>query len=214
MMNKGGGASQTPLVVAPCWQDTQLAALLQPLIPLSYKENLGEADFLPSRNTAVIFITEADIISGGGFRRRVVKFRQSSIISAERRIVVLQNTPLTAQHFNNLQKFISIDLGLPVIPVQSLQETAQLLVRMVASETKIQSNPFRMRPRKMGNHDQQLLHSLTSVVPCLGMQRARALLARFGTLQALAEAPRSAMEEVVGRAAAASVHMFFNGRAE
>uniref|UniRef100_A0A0N7ZB36 Fanconi anemia core complex-associated protein 24 pseudonuclease domain-containing protein n=1 Tax=Scylla olivacea TaxID=85551 RepID=A0A0N7ZB36_SCYOL len=214
MMNKGGGASQTPLVVAPCWQDTQLAALLQPLIPLSYKENLGEADFLPSRNTAVIFIMEADIISGGGFRRRVVKFRQSSIISAERRIVVLQNTPLTAQHFNNLQKFISIDLGLHVIPVQSLQETAQLLVRMVASETKIQSNPFRMRPRKMGNHDQQLLHSLTSVVPCLGTQRARALLAHFGTLQALAEAPRSAMEEVVGRAAAASVHMFFNGRAE
>ncbi|MPC67290.1 hypothetical protein E2C01_061463 [Portunus trituberculatus] len=142
-------------------------------------------------------------------------------------------------------RFISIDLGLPIVPVQSLQEvgvwvscveaiplnptktqdpsawtpkhsfpqTAQLLVRMVASETKIRCNPLCKQPQKAGNQDQQLLQSLTSVVPCLGMQRARALLARFGTLQDLAQAPRTAMEEVVGRAAAASVHEFLNGRA-
>ncbi|XP_045122996.1 Fanconi anemia core complex-associated protein 24-like isoform X1 [Portunus trituberculatus] len=213
MMSRGVGGSQTPLVVASLWRDTQLATLLRPLIPLSYREDLGEADFLVSKNAAVIFIAEADIISGGGFRRRAVKFRQSSSITAKRRVVVLQKTPLTAQHFSNVQKFISIDLGLPIVPVQSLQETAQLLVRMVASETKIRCNPLCKQPQKAGNQDQQLLQSLTSVVPCLGMQRARALLARFGTLQDLAQAPRTAMEEVVGRAAAASVHEFLNGRA-
>ncbi|XP_045123004.1 uncharacterized protein LOC123511297 isoform X2 [Portunus trituberculatus] len=111
MMSRGVGGSQTPLVVASLWRDTQLATLLRPLIPLSYREDLGEADFLVSKNAAVIFIAEADIISGGGFRRRAVKFRQSSSITAKRRVVVLQKTPLTAQHFSNVQKLHSCWCG-------------------------------------------------------------------------------------------------------
>ncbi|KAG0722473.1 Fanconi anemia core complex-associated protein 24 [Chionoecetes opilio] len=213
-MSKPGSGSHAALVVALCWRDTQLATLLTPLITLSYKEDLGEADFLPSHSAAVIFISEADILSGGGFRRRVVKFRQSLSLEAERRVVVAQNTPLTAQHFNTLQKFISIDLGLPVIPVQTLQETAQLLVRMVASEKKSQSNPFRIRLRNTASQDLQLLHSLTSCIQGLGVQKAKALLTRFGTLQALALAPLEALEGVVGKGIAVSVYEFFNESAE
>lgn len=82
---------------------------------------------------------------------------------------------------------------------------------MVRSETKIKSNPFRIKPREQSNPDQQLLASLTATVPGLGGQKARALLKRFSTLQALALAPREALEEVVGKAAGASVFEFFNG---
>lgn len=213
-MSNTGGAPNTPLVVALCWRDTQLGNLLKSLIPLSYREDLEEADFLPSSDTAIVFISEADILSGGGFKRRVVKLRQTNNISARRRMVLLQNTPLTAQHFNNLQKFISIDLDMPVIPVQSLKEAAQLLSRMVASETKIINNPFCAPPKRNESQDMQLMHSLTTAVPGLGSQRARALLARFGTLQALALAPREALEPVVGKATAALVQEFFCGRAE
>lgn len=213
-MSNTGAAPNTPLVVALCWRDTQLGNLLKSLIPLSYREDLEEADFLPSSDTAVVFISEADILSGGGFKRRVVKLRQTNNISARRRVVLLQNTPLTAQHFNNLQKFISIDLDMPVIPVQSLKEAAELLSRMVASETKIRNNPFCAPPKRNESQDMQLMHSLTTAVPGLGSQRARALLARFGTLQALALAPREALEPVVGKATAALVQEFFCGRAE
>lgn len=82
---------------------------------------------------------------------------------------------------------------------------------MVRSETKIKSNPFLTKPREHHTPDQQLLTSLTATVPRLGGQKARALLKRFGTLHALALAPREALEEVVGKAAGAAVYEFFNG---
>ncbi|XP_050735942.1 Fanconi anemia core complex-associated protein 24-like isoform X2 [Eriocheir sinensis] len=214
--------AQGQLIMALRWQGTQLASLLQPLTKVTYRDDLSTIDFMPSKDTAIIFISEVDILSGGGYRRRVVKFRQSvnisssassdvSTVDAERLMVMVQNTPLTMQHFNGLQKFVNIDLGLTVIPVQSLKDTATLLSRMVRSETKIKSNPFRIKPREQSNPDQQLLASLTATVPGLGGQKARALLKRFGTLHALALAPREALEEVVGKAAGASVFEFFNG---
>ena len=41
-----------------------------------YEDQLGVVDFHPSSNTAVLYISEGDLVMGQSYRRRVVKLRK------------------------------------------------------------------------------------------------------------------------------------------
>lgn len=195
------------ILVSLNWRETLLAQLLSKHTHILLSDGLGVVDFFPSRDAAVIFISEADLISGNGYKRRVVRFRQAN--TSSRGIVIAQNTPLTRDSFCQLQKFVCIELGLPVLPVQTIEEVAQLLASMVTCETKMNSNPFRVKPKTANNPDASLLTTVT-LIPGLGDKRSRQLLEHFGSLQELANATKESLEKVVGPATALSVYKFFH----
>ena len=41
-----------------------------------YEDQIGVVDFHPSSNTAVLYISEGDLVMGQSYRRRVVKLRK------------------------------------------------------------------------------------------------------------------------------------------
>lgn len=88
-------------------------------------------------------------------------------------------------------------------------QVAQLLASMVTCETKINSNPFRMKLKTANNPDACLL-TTTALIPGLGDKRSRQLLEHFGSLQELANATKESLEKVVGPATASSVYKFFH----
>ncbi|XP_069952711.1 Fanconi anemia core complex-associated protein 24 isoform X1 [Cherax quadricarinatus] len=169
-------------------------------------EGLGIVDFCPSQDAALIFISEADIISGSSYKERVIKFRK--VNGFLRGIVMAQNT-LTSDEFYKLQRFVCVEIGLAILPVQTIEEAAQLLANLVMCEAKFNSNPFRMKPKTASSPDADLLKT-TAMIPGLGDKRVRKILQHFGSLKELANATQETLEEVVGAATASSVYNFFH----
>ncbi|XP_053647566.1 Fanconi anemia core complex-associated protein 24 isoform X2 [Cherax quadricarinatus] len=194
------------ILMSKCWRGTQLAGHLSKLIPIHYSDGLGIVDFCPSQDAALIFISEADIISGSSYKERVIKFRK--VNGFLRGIVMAQNT-LTSDEFYKLQRFVCVEIGLAILPVQTIEEAAQLLANLVMCEAKFNSNPFRMKPKTASSPDADLLKT-TAMIPGLGDKRVRKILQHFGSLKELANATQETLEEVVGAATASSVYNFFH----
>ncbi|XP_068200283.1 Fanconi anemia core complex-associated protein 24-like [Palaemon carinicauda] len=196
------------LLVSEVWRKTQLAEHLCRHSNVQYAEGLGVVDFYPSEDAAVIFLSEADLVSGNAYRRRIVKFRQ--VIGIMRGIVVAQKTHLTSENFSHLQKFVVIELGLTLIPVSTIEEAGNLLAQMVGCEAKMNANPFRMKTKPANTPDNALL-VCTTMIPGLGEKKALLLLKQFGSLKALSNANEESIADVVGPSTASSVYNFFRG---
>ncbi|XP_042216067.1 Fanconi anemia core complex-associated protein 24-like isoform X3 [Homarus americanus] len=108
------------IVVSLSWRETQLMNRLLRLTRIEYSEDLGVVDFYPATDMAVIFISEADLLSGKSYRRRIVKLQRSN--RGIRRIVIGQCTINTFDHACDLQKFVCFELGLSFIPVDTVEE--------------------------------------------------------------------------------------------
>ncbi|XP_042860487.1 Fanconi anemia core complex-associated protein 24-like [Penaeus japonicus] len=196
------------LLTASAWQGTQLASLIATQTNVLYSDGLGVVDFHPSADAAIIFISEADLLTGGSFKRRIVKFRQAN--TSLRGIVVAQKTAHTEEQFSNLQKFVCVELDLAIVPVRTISEAAQLLAQMVTCEAKVNANPFCMKPKTVNSSDAGIL-ATTTAVPGLGEKRARQLLEHFGSLYKIANATQENLASVVGNSTASSVYDFFHG---
>lgn len=206
---------QTNLTIPPghllsssAWQGTQLVTLISKETKVLYSDGLGVVDFHPSADAAIIFVSEADLLSGGSFKRRIVKFRQAN--TSLRGIVVAQKTPHTQEPFSDLQKFVCMELDLAIVPVKTISEAAQLLAQMVRCEAKVNINPFCMKPKTVNSADAGILATATAV-PGLGEKRARQLLEHFGSLHKIANATQENLASVVGNSTASSVYDFFHG---
>ncbi|XP_066981476.1 Fanconi anemia core complex-associated protein 24-like [Macrobrachium rosenbergii] len=195
------------LLVSEVWRKTQLSEHLRRSTDVHYAEGLDVVDFYPSEDAAVIFLSEADLVSGNAYRRRIVKFRQ--VIGITRGVVVAQKTQLTSEHFGNLQKFVVIELGLTLIPVSSIEEAGNLLTQMVCCEAKINANPFRMKTKPANTPDAALL-GCTTMIPGLGEKKALLLLKHFGSLKSLCNASQESIADIVGPSTALSVYNFFH----
>ncbi|XP_067396143.1 Fanconi anemia core complex-associated protein 24 isoform X6 [Emydura macquarii macquarii] len=57
------------------WRGSQIAQGLQGKIKLILEDGLGLVDFHLSNRTCILYISEADLVAGNGFKRRLVRFR-------------------------------------------------------------------------------------------------------------------------------------------
>ncbi|KAK7067532.1 hypothetical protein SK128_026324 [Halocaridina rubra] len=194
------------IYVSVAWNKTQLGNNLAKLSNVVFLDGLGVVDFHPSNNVAVIFISEAELLSENAYRTRVVKFRQAN--TDMRRVVIVQITSLTSNLYGPLQKFVVLELGLSLMSVSTTDEAAQLLAQMVTCEAKINSNPFRMKT-KPKSPDAALL-AATTMIPSLGKKRALQLLKQFGSLKSLSNASQESIAEIVGHSSASVVYNFFH----
>ncbi|KAL1439630.1 hypothetical protein MTO96_031889 [Rhipicephalus appendiculatus] len=194
------------IVIAERWAGSELHTALKSLLQTVVSDHLGMVDFYPSSNSAVLYITEADLLNEHAIKRKIVKLRKNN---AKKPYVIAEQAEALQEQYNNLQQFAVMELGIPVMAVHNQLEAAQLLAQMEAVESGEKPNPF-LVPRRLAPMSSALTTCLLRV-PGLGEVKAKALLQKYHSLQGIALCSTEHLTKVVGQASAASIHKFFNG---
>ncbi|KAK2492498.1 hypothetical protein MC885_007931 [Smutsia gigantea] len=204
----GSGPMHVPfghVVANEKWRGSQLAQGIQGKIKLIFEDDLTPVDFYLSSKSCVLYITEADLVAGNGYRKRLVRVRNSSNLQG---IVVVEKTQMSEQYFPAIQKFTVLDLGMVLLPVASQMEASCLIIQLVQEQTKEPSrNPF-LRKKPAVISEPSLLRTVQQI-PGVGKVKAPLLLQKFPSIQQLSNASIQELEPVVGPAVAQHIHAFF-----
>ncbi|KAM6225376.1 Fanconi anemia core complex-associated protein 24 [Rhynchocyon petersi] len=193
------------VVASEKWRGSQLAQGMQGKIKLIFEDCLTPADFYLSNRSCVLYITEADLVAGNGYRKRLVRVRNSSHLQG---IVVVEKTPISEQYFPAVQKFTVLDLGMVLLPVASQMEASCLIIQLAQEQTKEPSmNPFLRKTRSL--HTEPSLLRTVQQIPGVGKVKAPLLLQKFPSIQQLSNASTHDLEQVVGQALAQQIRQFF-----
>ncbi|NWU82312.1 FAP24 protein, partial [Onychorhynchus coronatus] len=190
------------------WRGSEVAQKLQGKVRLIFEDGLGLVDFHLSNRTCILYISEADLVAGDEFKRRLVRFRNASNL---RGLVIVEKTQISDQYFSAVQKLVVLELGMVLLPVANQGEAAQLIVQLVSVCVRGQSreqgsNPFLRKPRPQPA--EPALFQTAQRIPGVGKTKALLLLQRFGSIQRLCNASVSELEQVVGQTAAQQIHTF------
>ncbi|NWR36274.1 FAP24 protein, partial [Tachuris rubrigastra] len=190
------------------WRGSEVAQKLQGKVRLIFEEGLGLVDFHLSNRTCILYISEADLVAGDEFKRKLVRFRNASNL---RGLVIVEKTQLSDQYFSAVQKLVVLELGMVLLPVAKQGEAAQLIVQLVSVCVREQSrdqgsNPF-LRKQRPQLAEPALLQTAQHI-PGVGKTKALLLLQHFGSIHRLCNASISELEQVVGQTAAQQIHTF------
>ncbi|NXL16555.1 FAP24 protein, partial [Setophaga kirtlandii] len=190
------------------WRGSELAQRLQGKVRLIFEDGLGLVDFhLPNR-TCILLISEADLVAGDEFKRRLVKFRNASSL---RGIVIVEKTPISDQYYLGVQKLVVLELGMVLLPVANQGEASQLIIQLVSFCVREQgrergSNPLAGRQRARPA-EPAVLQALQRI-PGVGRAKALLLLQRFGSIHGLCNADCQQLEQAVGQTVAQQIYTF------
>ncbi|KAL7978897.1 hypothetical protein Chor_013386 [Crotalus horridus] len=185
------------------WKGSQIAQEMHGKVKLILEDGLGLVDFHLSNRCCILYISEADLVAGNGFKRRLVRFRNACNLQG---IVLVEKTQISNQYFPEVQKFVVLELGMTLLPVASQKEAAQLIAQLVHEQTKT-SNLFQ-RKKCTKLLEPSILHTVQQI-PGVGKTKALLLLENFGNIHQLCNASLQELEGVVGRSLAQQIHAFF-----
>ncbi|KAM9301769.1 Fanconi anemia core complex-associated protein 24 [Gastrophryne carolinensis] len=207
------GAAAVPyghVIGSEKWRGSELAQLLQGKLKLVFEDSLGLVDFHLSNSVCILYISEADLVAGSAFKRRLVRFRKASNLKG---IVIAEKTRLSEQYFPPVQKFVVLELGMAVLPVTGQSEAAQLIAHLVQEQSRERgSNPFTGK-KHCPLLDSSVLQTVQQI-PGVGRVKALQLLQVFPSIQQLSNASLAQLESVIGKGGASSVHAFFTKATE
>ncbi|NXU93675.1 FAP24 protein, partial [Xiphorhynchus elegans] len=131
------------------WRGSEVAQRLQGKVQLIFEDGLGLVDFHLSDRTCILYISEADLVAGDEFKRRLVRVRNASNL---RGLVIVEKTQITNQYFSAVQKFVVLELGMVLLPVANQGEASQLIIQLVSFCVREQgrdqtTNPFLRKQR-------------------------------------------------------------------
>ncbi|XP_002731972.1 Fanconi anemia core complex-associated protein 24-like [Saccoglossus kowalevskii] len=193
------------LVASEKWRGTTLVQSLRGKVNIVYENDLGVVDFHPDSETAIVYVSENEMVAGSGYKRKIVKLRKANCMKG---IVLAEKTNISQQYFAALQKFVVLDLGMILLYVTSQIEASSLLMEMVNEVNRLHPNPFRSRKQSVPV-DQAVLTSV-QLIPKVGEVKARALLEKFGSIKGIATASTEEIANIIGRANAEHVKMFLD----
>ncbi|XP_078400865.1 Fanconi anemia core complex-associated protein 24 [Cetorhinus maximus] len=203
------GANAVPyghVIVNEKWRGSELAQGLRGRIAVIYEDGLGLVDFHISKRLCVLYVSEADLVVGNTYKRKLVQFRKASTLNG---IIVLEKTQLSEQYFPEVQRFVVLELGMTLLPVASQTEASHLITQLVLEESREQGhNPFQHRARSRLS-DARVLATVQQI-PGVGKVKAMSLLRHFPSIQQLSAARPQELEAVMGRALAQQITQFFS----
>nr|XP_020037656.1 Fanconi anemia core complex-associated protein 24 isoform X2 [Castor canadensis] len=204
----GAGPVHVPfghVVASEKWRGSLVAQGMQGKIKLIFEDGLTWVDFYLSSSSCILYITEADLVAGNGYRKRLVRVRNSGKLQG---IVVVEKTQMSEQYFPAIQKFTVLDLGMVLLPVANQIEAARLIVQLVEEQTKEpRRNPF-LKQQRASLSEPSLVQTVQQI-PGVGKVKAPLLLQKFSSIQQLSNASAQELEQVVGHMAAQQIHDFF-----
>ncbi|NXT01071.1 FAP24 protein, partial [Jacana jacana] len=189
------------------WRGSEIAQRLQGKIRLLFEDGLGLVDFHLSNRTCILYISEADLVAGDEFKRRLVRFRNTSSLGG---IVIVEKTQISDQYFLAVQKLVVLELGMVLLPVANQGEASQLITQLVSfvreQSKDLSSNPFL---RKLGSQlAEPSLFQTVQQIPGVGKTKALLLLQQFGSIHRLCNASVEELELVVGQTLAQQIYNF------
>ncbi|KAJ7311925.1 hypothetical protein JRQ81_006245 [Phrynocephalus forsythii] len=187
------------------WKGSRIAQELQGKVKLILEDGLGVVDFHLSNRSCILYVSEADMVAGNGFKRRLVQLRNVRNLQG---IIIVEKTQISDQYFPAVQKFVVLELGMTLIPVANQGEAAQFIIQLVHELSKDRaSNPF------LNNRSHTILEpslfQTVQQIPGVGKTKALLLLKQFGNIHKLCNASIPELEEVVGCTLAQQIHTFF-----
>lgn len=213
-MEPGGGAPVNAVppyghvICCEKWRNSTLVLNLKGRgVKILFEQDLGVADLHLPNKSKILYVSECDLIAGNSYKRKLVRFRNTSSSFLE--LVLVEKTPLSEQYFSAVQKSVVFDLGLSLLPVGGQTEASQLIAQMMYTEGR--DNPFRRR-----TSCQMLDNAVLAVVlkvPGVGRVKALALLEKFSSIHEICNATPEQLQPVVGQASAKHIHDFFHGEA-
>lgn len=188
------------------WRGSEVAQRLQGKVRLIFEDGLGLVDFHLSNRTCILLISEADLVAGDEFKRRLVKFRNASSL---RGIVIVEKTQISGQYYSGVQKLVVLELGMVLLPVANQGEASQLIIQLVREQSRDRgSNPFVRRQRSQLAEPAVL--QAVQHIPGVGKTKALLLLQRFGSIHRLCNTPIHELEQVVGQTVAQQIYTFLH----
>ncbi|NWU44761.1 FAP24 protein, partial [Hylia prasina] len=190
------------------WRGSEVAQRLQGKVRLIFEDGLGLVDFHLSNRTCILFISEADLVAGDEFKRRLVRFRNASSL---RGIVIVEKTQISDQYYSGVQKLVVLELGMVLLPVANQGEASQLIIQLVSFCVREQSrdrgaNPF-LRKQRAQPAEPAVLQAVQHI-PAVGKTKALLLLQQFGSIHRLCNASIRELEQVVGQTVAQQIYTF------
>ncbi|CAH1270323.1 FAAP24 [Branchiostoma lanceolatum] len=178
-------------------------------VQILVEDGLGVVDFHTGDRTAVVYVTEVDLVEGNTFKKKIVKLRRVEYI---RGVILVDKTAMTDQYFPAVQRFVVLELGMKLLPVCSQSEAAQVLVAMVNEDSRHSGNPF--LKKKKAPPVETTIYRVLQCFPRLGGVKAKQLLAKFKSLHGICQASEKELAGVVGRAGAAQIRVFITYRTQ
>ncbi|NXX96706.1 FAP24 protein, partial [Centropus bengalensis] len=190
------------------WRGSEIAQKLQGKVRLVFEDGLGLVDFHLSNRTCILYISEADLVAGDEFKRRLVRFRNASSLGG---IVIVERTQISDQYFLAVQKLVVLELGMVLLPVANQGEASQLITQLVSFYVREQSkeqssNPFLRKQRSQ--LAEPAVFRTVQQIPGVGKTKALLLLQQFGSIHRICNASVKELEPVVGQAVAQQIHSF------
>ncbi|XP_056356415.1 Fanconi anemia core complex-associated protein 24 [Oenanthe melanoleuca] len=188
------------------WRGSEVAQRLQGKVRLIFEDGLGLVDFHLSNRTCILLISEADLVAGDDFKRRLVKFRNASSL---RGIVIVEKTRISEQYYSGVQKLVVLELGMVLLPVANQGEASQLIIQLVREQSRdLGANPF-VRKQRAQLAEPAVLRAVQHI-PGVGRAKALLLLQRFGSIHRLCNTPLSELQPVVGQTLAQQIYTFLH----
>uniref|UniRef100_A0A2K6T1J9 FA core complex associated protein 24 n=1 Tax=Saimiri boliviensis boliviensis TaxID=39432 RepID=A0A2K6T1J9_SAIBB len=148
----------------------------------------------------VLYVTEADLVTGNGYRKRLIQVRNSSNLQG---VIVVEKIWMT------LQNFTVLNLGMVLLPVASQIKASCLVIQLVQEQTIEASKNLLLRKKQaLLLFEPSLLRSMQQI-PGVGKVKAPLLLQKFPNIQQLSNASIQKLEQVVSQAVAQQIHAFF-----
>ncbi|NXI80325.1 FAP24 protein, partial [Rhipidura dahli] len=190
------------------WRGSEVTQRLQGKVRLIFEDGLGLVDFHLSNRTCILLISEADLVAGDEFKRRLVRFRNASSL---RGIVIVEKTQISDQYYLGIQKLVVLELGMVLLPVANQGEASQLIIQLVSFCVREQSkdrsaNPF-LRKQHALLAEPAVLQTVQQI-PGVGKTKALILLQQFGSIHRLCNVSINELEEVVGQTVAQQIYTF------
>lgn len=189
------------------WTGTDLLKSLRSKFTVLFIEGSESViDFYPSSQTAVVYLTESDILALNDAKRRVAKLRKVRGVVHR---VLFAKTVMTQQHFLDFQKMVVMDCGMHIFPVINDKEAGDFIARMAQQDQTPSRNPFQVKP---GNYTIPIDPAILQIVmlfPKIGESRAKILIQKFKNIRGIIDAPVSDLSAVVGLSTAKSLKQFF-----
>uniref|UniRef100_A0A8C4TR94 FA core complex associated protein 24 n=1 Tax=Erpetoichthys calabaricus TaxID=27687 RepID=A0A8C4TR94_ERPCA len=94
-----------------------------------FEDGLDSLDFHLPNQTCVLYISETDVVIGNNYKRKLVRFRNATKLYG---IVLTEKTRLSDQYFPFVQKFVVLELGMPLFPIANQAEASGFLIQWVS----------------------------------------------------------------------------------
>ncbi|KAL5018023.1 hypothetical protein ScPMuIL_003745 [Solemya velum] len=104
------------VVVSGRWRNSDIVASLQGKVNVLFEDSLGVVDFHPAGHVGVVYISEADLITASGYKRKLAKLRKAGQIQREAAGILVQmvhaESKLETNPFCRSKKQPSLDVAL------------------------------------------------------------------------------------------------------